>query len=129
MNPSNNIIPLSITAAIIATFCSALIIFAERAFPFILFSRKKPPKVILFIEKYIPPMVMAALVVYCLKDVHFTSGIAGLCTAGWIPYLGACSITIIFHLWKSNSLLSILGGTASYMLLIHIPDLIKLIQN
>ena len=31
---------LSISAAIIATICSALVIFSERAFPFVLFSKK-----------------------------------------------------------------------------------------
>ena len=43
---------LSISAAIIATICSALVIFSERAFPFVLFSKKEPPAFIKFIEKY-----------------------------------------------------------------------------
>ena len=34
---------ISISAAIIATICSALVIFSERAFPFVLFLKKEPP--------------------------------------------------------------------------------------
>lgn len=113
---NNETIKLSILAAVTATLCSMLVIFLERAFPFILFSRKKPPKVISFIEKYIPPMVMAALVVYCLKGISFASGSENL--DKYLPYLAGSAVTVALHLWKSNALLSILGGTISYMLLL-----------
>ena len=92
---------ISISAAIIATICSALIIFSERAFPFVLFSKKEPPAFIKFIEKYIPPMVMAALLVYCLKDIS-------LCKEQIMPVeFIALTITVLLHLWKHNSLVSI----------------------
>ena len=47
---------LSADKAVIATLISAAVIFATRAFPFILFSKKQPPSFIRFIEKYIPPI-------------------------------------------------------------------------
>lgn len=110
---------LSITKVLIAVFLSTLIIFFERAFPFILFSKKEPPAIIKFIEKFIPPMVMAVLVCYCLKDMTFISN--GTVTwSGFIPYLSALIVTILLHLWKRNTLISIFGGTALYMILIRI---------
>ena len=102
---------LSIIRALIATFCCALVIFFERAFPFILFNKKEPPKIIKFIEKYIPAMVMAALLLYCLKDIKITSLPFGL------PQIIALGVTIALHLWKHNSLISIFSGTAVFMIL------------
>jgi Predicted branched-chain amino acid permeases (azaleucine resistance) len=102
---------LTTTAVLAATFVSALVIAATRAFPFVLFSRRDPPRIIIFIEKYIPPMVMAILVVYCLKDVKFTSQPWG------VPSLAALALTVILHLWKRNPMISIFGGTILYMIL------------
>ncbi|MCQ2575581.1 MAG: AzlD domain-containing protein [Treponema sp.] len=115
---NNETVQLSILAAVTATLCSMLVIFLERAFPFILFSRKKPPKIISFIEKYIPPMVMAALVVYCLKGISFGPGASNM--VNYLPYLAASAITVVIHLWKSNALFSILGGTITYMILLKL---------
>lgn len=106
---------LPVSKVLVAVLGSALIIFFERAFPFLLFSKKEPPRIIRFIEKYIPPMVMAALVVYCLKDLSFSGG-----AVGFMPYIAGVIITVILHLWKRNSLISIFGGTAVYMILIRI---------
>ena len=46
-------IQLTIVQVIITTLLISLIIFAERAFPFLLFSKHEPPAIINFIEKYI----------------------------------------------------------------------------
>ena len=106
---------LPIDKVLIAVLLSSIIIFFERAFPFILFSKKEPPAILQFIEKYIPPLVMIALVCYCLKDISFTTGLGG-----FIPYIAGVIITILLHLWKRNSLISIFGGTAIYMILIRL---------
>lgn len=114
---------LNLTQTFIAIFCTAIVILLERAFPFILFSKKNPPVVIRFIEKYIPPMVMAALLFYCIKDINFVSIINEVKTVDWkgfIPYIFSVAITIGLHLWKRNSLISIFGGTIIYMILIRI---------
>lgn len=99
----------------LAVLACAAIIFLQRAFPFLLFSKKNPPKIILFIEKYIPPMIMTVLLFYCLKDLNFSSGLKG-----FFPYISGILLTILLHLWKNNSLLSIFGGTIVYMILIRI---------
>ena len=104
-------IQLTIVQVIITTLLISLIIFAERAFPFLLFSKHEPPAIINFIEKYIPPMVMAALLVYCLKDIS-------LCKEQIMPVeFIALTITVLLHLWKHNSLVSIFSGTFAYMML------------
>lgn len=114
---------LSIQSAVLVTFCSGIIILLERAFPFVLFSRKNPPFIIRFIEKYIPPMVMTALLFYCLKDISFfkqIDNITKINLSGFLPYICGVSVTVVLHLWKKNSLLSICGGTIIYMVLIRI---------
>lgn len=99
----------SLPGAILAVALMALVILATRAFPFLLFSRRKPPRALRFVERYIPPMVMAILVVYCLKDVPWGKGFAGAAE------LAALALAIGLHLWKKNAMLSIFGSTAFYM--------------
>ncbi|MCR4743083.1 MAG: AzlD domain-containing protein [Treponema sp.] len=114
---------LSIYKVLIAVIGSALVIFLERALPFLLFSKKNPPKIITFIEKYIPPMVMASLLFYCLKDINFvnkTEEISKIDWKGFLPYLAGIASSIGLHLWKRNSLLSIFAGTVIYMILIRV---------
>jgi len=40
--------------------------------------------------------------------------------SGWLPSLIACGAVVALHLWKKNNLLSILGGTVLYMVLIQL---------
>lgn len=90
----------------------AVIIFLTRLFPFALFSKRNPPAFIRFIERFIPPMVMAVLVVYCLKDIQWSVWPSG------IRELAAIVVVTALHIWKKNAMLSIFGGTAVYMLLV-----------
>lgn len=87
--------------------------FATRAVPFLLFGRRRAPKVVLYLGHVLPPAIMATLVVYSLKDVSFMAGSHGL------PELIACALVVILHLWKRNALISIFGGTIAYMLLVQ----------
>ncbi len=93
----------------------ALITLATRAFPFIVFgSRREVSKRILYIGRVLPPAVIAVLVVYCLRNITpFTApyGLAELISVGLVAVL---------HLWKKNTILSVLSGTACYMILIRI---------
>ncbi len=86
-----------------------------RALPFLFFSRKaSPPKAVQYLGRVLPPAVMAALVIYCLKNIQFTA------MSGFLPQLIAVVIVALLHIWKRNNLLSILGGTACYMLMIQL---------
>lgn len=93
----------------------AAITFGLRATPFILFSRSgKTPKVIEYLGNTLPPAVMGMLIVYCLRNVSVLNAPFG------IPELIAVAAVAVLHLWRRNNLLSILGGTACYMVLIQV---------
>jgi len=86
-----------------------------RFLPFILFPAGKPtPKFIRYLGKALPGAVFGMLVVYCLKNVNLLGGSHGL------PELIAIAIVVGLHLWKRQMLLSIAGGTISYMLLVQL---------
>ena len=86
-----------------------------RELPFLVFSSKKPtPKYIRYLGKALPSAVFAMLVIYCLKNVSFLSGTHG------IPELLGILLTGAVHVWKRNMFLSILVGTAFYMVLIRL---------
>ena len=97
----------------ISILLMTLITFFTRALPFIFFKDRNPPDAIMFVEKYIPPMIMMILVIYCFKDIKFTSFPFG------IPELISIIFVISVHVLKRNPLISILGGTALYMVLIQ----------
>ncbi|MBS6194305.1 MAG: AzlD domain-containing protein [Clostridiales bacterium] len=80
--------------------------------PFVVF-RRKTPQVVLYLGKVLPEAIMAMLVVYCLKNVSFTEGNRGL------PEIIALALVVGLHKWKHNTLLSILGGTVGYMILVQ----------
>ena len=85
-----------------------------RALPFMFFGGKGGvPKWIASLGSVLPPAIMAALVVYCLKSVPFGTFAAGA------YQLIAGAVVVLVHLWKRNTLLSIAVGTAAYMLLIR----------
>ena len=57
---------------------------------------------------------MAMLVVYCLRNISFAAAPFG------VPELVSCAAVILLHVWKRSSILSILGGTVCYMLLVQL---------
>lgn len=83
-----------------------------RFVPFVIF-RQKTPRMIGYLGEVLPEAIIAMLVVYCLKNVSFIRGSHGL------PEMIAMGIVIALHKWKHNTLLSILIGTVSYMLLVQ----------
>ena len=57
--------------------------------------------------------IMAMLVVYCLKGISFTKEPFGL------PELISVALVAVLHVWKRNTLFSIICGTVCYMVLIQ----------
>lgn len=93
----------------------SLITFALRSAPFILFNRSgTTPKVITYLGNALPPAVMGMLIIYCLRNVSISQFPFGL------PELIAIAAVVILHLWKKNNLLSILGSTIVYMVLVQV---------
>ena len=88
---------------------------ALRAMPFIFFGGKDGvPKRIVSLGRLLPPAIMAALVVYCLKGVPFGTFADGA------RQLLAGAVVVLVHLWRRNTLLSIAVGTVAYILLIRL---------
>ena len=105
---------MPVSKAVIVSLLIGLIVFGERLFPFAIFSKRKPGKLIHIFERYIPPIVMIGLLIYSLRDVRFAS------LAQWVPQISAIAFTIVTYLWKKNSLVSIFGATIIYMILIRL---------
>ena len=92
----------------------ALITALLRFLPFLIFKGKaSTPKLVEKLGRLLPSAVIAMLVVYCLKDMKFTA------TADYLPAIIAGLLTGVLHVWKSNTLLSVISGTVCYMLLVQ----------
>ncbi len=105
---------ISVSQSIIIIAICALCTLFERAFPFLIFRGKEVPPVVTYLGKVLPMAIMATLVIYCIKGISFAA------LAGWAPYLIACAFTVLLHLWRRSALLSIVGGTACYMILVQL---------
>lgn len=84
-----------------------------RFLPFLVFQKETPPY-IAYLGRVLPGAIIGMLVIYCLKDVSVLSAPHGL------PELIAGACVAGLQAWKRNSLLSILAGTALYMLLVQL---------
>ena len=98
----------------IAVAVIALITAALRFLPFVLFGRSKSvPAIIERLGSMLPYAIMGMLVVYCLKDVSFGT------FSGFLPPLLSVLVVGGLYVWRKNTLLSIIVGTACYMLLVQ----------
>lgn len=92
----------------------ALVTIALRFLPFAIFRSRETPKFIAYLGKVLPFSIMGMLVVYCLRNTSFTALPFG------IPEIISVALVVALHLWKRNTLLSILGGTVCYMVLVQV---------
>lgn len=91
----------------------ALVTMLLRFLPFVLFRGRETPKFIAWLGKVLPFSIMGMLVVYCLRNISFAAMPFG------IPEIIAVALVAALHLWKRNTLLSIIGGTVCYMVLVQ----------
>ena len=85
-----------------------------RFLPFLIFNGKREtPPYIIYLGKVLPYAIMGMLVIYCLRGISFTAA------ANFLPELIACAVVVLAHVWKRNTLLSIISGTVCYMLLVQ----------
>jgi branched-subunit amino acid transport protein AzlD len=113
MNSLNEAIVLVLAMGAVILFC--------RAFPFLFFGKgneKNSPagasrreKILNFVEQTVPPVAMTVLAFNALGGAFRDNPSEG------IPVLTASVFTAALHLWKRNSLVSIIAGTALYMVL------------
>lgn len=100
--------------AILTVAVAAVCTFGTRLVPFVLFgTRDKPPAIVNYLGEVLPSAVMAILIIYCLKDVNFSS------VNSILPQVISIALVVLLHLWKRNNLLSIGAGTVCYILLIQ----------
>lgn len=92
----------------------ALVTALLRFIPFIIFSgKRKTPQFITYLGKVLPFAIMGMLVVFCLKNTSVTSFPHG------IPELISVTLVVVLHIWKRNTLISIIAGTLCYILLVN----------
>lgn len=86
-----------------------------RVIPFVIFSgKRKVPAFITYLGTVLPYAIMGMLVVYCLKDTSFAT------VSGCLPQFIAGAIVVLTYVLKRNTLISIISGTVSYMLLVQL---------
>ena len=94
----------------------AVVVIFLRAIPFMLFSgKRRVPEVLLYLGNVLTAAAIAMLVVYSMYgNLEYTT----LHTARILPALAAGTMTVILHWFIKNPLVSIISGTALFMLLI-----------
>ncbi len=86
-----------------------------RFLPFMIFNGKRQiPSYILYLGNVLPYAIMGMLIIYCLRSVTFSS------LGEWLPSLIGVVVVVVLHLWKRNTLISIMGGTLVYMFLVQV---------
>ena len=101
--------------AMLIVAAAGIVTAALRFLPFLIFGGdRKTPAYIEYLGKVLPYAIMAMLVVFCLKNVSLVSAPYGL------PELISCAMVVLLHVRKRNTLLSIIGGTACYMILVQL---------
>ncbi len=85
-----------------------------RFLPFLVFGKRQTPIFVTYLGRVLPYAVMGMLVIYCLRGISFVAAPHG------IPELCSVAVVVGLHLWRRNTLLSIVGGTACYMFLVQV---------
>lgn len=93
---------------------AALVTWLTRAIPFFVFGKRPLPGVAVYLGEALPPAIMVILVVYCLRNVSFTSPPYGLAE------LAACGGVFLTQKLLKNMYVSIIVGTVCYMALLRL---------
>ncbi len=100
--------------AMIVIIVMGLAVLATRVVPVLLFGRgEKVPEFIMYLGRVVPYTGMGLLIVYCLRDFPVLEAPHGL------PELISLAAVTLSYLWKRNSILSVVIGTALYMFLVQ----------
>ena len=103
------------THAALLVAIMSLVTILLRFLPFLIWSgKRRTSKYILYLGNVLPPAIIGMLVVYCLKDISFATAPFG------VPELLAAAGVVGLQVWRRSSLVSILGGTAFYMVLVQL---------
>ncbi len=100
--------------AMIVIAVMGLAVLATRIVPVLIFGRgEKVPEFILYLGRVVPYTAMGLLIVYCLRDMPVLDAPHGL------PEIISLTVVTVTYLWKRNTILSVVAGTALYMFLVQ----------
>lgn len=102
---------LGYTAAAVAVM--ALVTAGLRFAPFLLLGGRRTPRLVVYLGRVFPCATVGLLAVYGLKSVSFAAA------GSFVPQLLAAALVVFSYVWKRNTLLSIVGGTVFYMVLVQ----------
>jgi branched-subunit amino acid transport protein AzlD len=91
----------------------AVITAALRLLPVMFFGRESrviPPS-LMYLSRVLPSAIVSLLVIYSLRSMSF------IILSSWLPAISGVIMAALLHQWKRNTLLSVFGSTACYMLL------------
>jgi branched-subunit amino acid transport protein AzlD len=97
---------------ITAVVVSAAVTWGLRALPFAVLARLRTSAVVTYLAAVMPAGVMVILAAYCLRDLPHADRARVLAT------LLGVAVTAALHLWRRNALLSIVGGTTTYIIMV-----------
>ena len=100
--------------AMIVIAVMGLAVLSTRIVPVLIFGRgERVPEFILYLGRVVPYTAMGLLIVYCLRDMPVLDAPHGL------PEIISLTVVTVTYLWKRNTILSVVAGTALYMFLVQ----------
>lgn len=99
------------TAAAVAVM--ALVTAGLRFAPFLLLGGRRTPRLVVYLGRVFPCATVGLLAVYGLKGVSFAAA------GSFVPQLLAAALVVFSYVYKRSTLLSIVGGTVFYMVLVQ----------
>ena len=101
---------IGITDSLLIIAVAAVCTFLTRALPFMIFKNAEAlPRKIVYLGNVLPMAI-----VYCVRNTSFFQYPYGL------PELLGIGSVVLLHVWKRNNMISIIGGTLLYMVLVQL---------
>lgn len=97
--------------AVIAVMTAAT--FLTRVLPFVILYKVADHPLLQYLGRFLPPVLMVLLLLYSFKQEAIFS-------KDFLPELTGLLIVLVLHLSLRNALISILGGTGCYMLILQL---------
>ncbi|MGX7109593.1 branched-chain amino acid transporter permease [Facklamia miroungae] len=97
--------------AVLLILIMAIVTISIRGLPFIIF-KKHTPIWVIYLGQVFPYAIMTILLIYTFKDIAYTYQRS-------IATVLSCILVFILHKWRHSTILSILGGTILYMVLVQ----------
>lgn len=104
---------INVTHSLVLIAVMALVTFALRFLPFVIFSKSEIPKALIYLGDVLPGAIVGMLVIYCFKSTVVLSYPYAL------PEIIAVVVVVGLYIWRKNILLSIGLGTILYMILVQ----------